>query len=254
MTEQAALAEEPSPDRAIPSFEIPGWREQLGVVAGITGRRSPDGDFDLGLASPQPAGAVIDRWLQLQAAFPHFAGAVVGRQVHGTDLGWHERLGGWCVVPGIDGHATQAAGLLLTVSVADCVPVYLLDPRRRAVALLHAGWRGTAAGILERGVELLAARAGSRPGDLIVHLGVAICGPCYQVGPEVALACGQPAAAGESTRLDLRLVLRGHAQALGVDRITVSPWCSAHHRDRFFSHRGSGGNDGRMVAFLGLEP
>src|SRR5690606_18360795 len=94
--------------------------------------------------------------------------------------------------PAIDGHATRAPGLLLAVSVADCVPVSLVDPERRAVALLHAGWRGAAAGILERGLEVLAERLLARPEDLHVHLGPAICGGCYEVGPEVHRALGLP--------------------------------------------------------------
>src|SRR5690606_25438459 len=89
-----------------------------------------------------------------------------------------------------DGHATMLADLLLAVSVADCIPVSLVDPGRRAIALLHAGWRGVAAGIITEGIAALRRLAGSSPADLHLHLGPAICGSCYEVGPEVYAALG----------------------------------------------------------------
>jgi polyphenol oxidase len=151
-----------------------------------------------------------------------------------------------------DGHATSAHGLLLTVSVADCVPVLLVDASRRAVAALHAGWRGVAAGMLESGIAAMAARAGSRPGDLRVHFGPAICGACYEVGPEVpaALGLGDP---GEKVLLDVRGVLVDRALAAGVDvtSITRSAWCTRCGESPFFSHRA--GNAERQMAVIGLR-
>lgn len=253
MADVAVLAETPVSAGSVPWFELPGWRERFGVVAGITGRGDPGAAFDLGLASDAPARAVLDRWRLLQATFPA-AGLVVARQVHGATVLWHEPRGGWTIFEGADGHAVAAPGLLLAVSVADCIPIYLVDPVKRAVALLHSGWRGTAAGILRAGVELLRTRAGSRPADLVGHAGVGICGACYEVGGDVATACGRPPESAEPVRLDLRAVIAGQARDLGISRMTVSPHCSSHHRDRFMSHRASGGGDGRMVALLGLLP
>jgi YfiH family protein len=252
MIEPAAMAERTVSGGAVPMVEVPGWREEFGVVAGLTTRGTPGQEFDLGLASEEPTRVVLDRWHRVHDAFPGFEGVVVGRQVHGTNLVWHERARGWSVFHGVDGHATQRPGILLAVSVADCVPIYFVDPVRRAAALLHSGWRGTSAGIVATGIALLTARAGSRAADLVVHCGVAICGDCYQVGKDVAGACGRPA--DGPTRLDLRAVIAEQARRQGVTRISVSPHCSAHMPDRFFSHRGSGGKAGRMVAFLGIEP
>ena len=252
MTERAVVAEQAVVGGAVPMVEIPGWREDFGVIAGLTTRGPKDQEFDLGLASEQPTRAVLGRWDQLQDAFAGFGGIVVGRQVHGREVRWHDRVNGWSIVRGVDGHATNVPGILLAVSVADCVPIYVVDPVRRAIALLHSGWRGTAAGILRAGIDLLTSRAGSRPSDLVVHCGVAICGDCYQVGSDVAGACGRPA--DGPTHLDLRGVIAEQAGGQGVGRVSVSPLCSAHMGDRFFSHRGSGGKAGRMIAFLGLEP
>ena len=110
-------------------------------------------------------------------------------QVHRPEVRWHGDPGGWLLIEGVDGHATDAPGVLLTVTIADCVPVYLADPVGRRVALLHAGWRGLAAGILEAGVGLLSSR-GSSAADILMHCGVSICGNCYEVGSEVFAALG----------------------------------------------------------------
>jgi copper oxidase (laccase) domain-containing protein len=119
------------------------------------------------------------------------------------------------------------------------------------VALLHSGWRGTAAGILARGVELLVARTGARAPELVMHCGVGICGACYEVGREVMDGCGAAAAGPGPWHLDLRERLAEQGSALGIGEITVSGWCSAHDREQFYSHRASAGCDGRMVAYLG---
>ena len=146
--------------------------------------------------------------------------------------------------------------------------------RYGVVALLHAGWRGTAAGILERGVELVKRHGFVRAADVVMHCGVGICGSCYEVGSEVLerLTPGRrprvnPGEAGLGTagqrprvsrteglpgHVDLRGVLIQQAAELGLSEVSVSPWCSAHDREHFFSHRASGGRDGRMVAYLGL--
>jgi hypothetical protein len=157
------------------------------------------------------------------------------------------------LLEGVDGHATDRAGLLLAVTVADCVPVYLVDPVSRRVALLHAGWRGAAAGILRAGLELLAAH-GSMVDDIIMHCGAAICGRCYEVGSEVFQALELPLPAGGRGLLDLRRVLERQARSMGVTHVSLSDFCSAHDSAHFFSHRASRGADGRMVAYLGLLP
>lgn len=251
MTEPVALAETAGVAVGVPWFEIPGWRGEFGVIAGVTGRGDPKAPFDLGLAGTAPIGAVLERWRAIGRAFPGIQGIVVGRQVHGTRVLWHDGVTDLSIREGADGHATRTAGILLAVSLADCVPVYLVDPVARAVALLHSGWRGTAGRILAAGVAALRAQAGSAPQDLVMHAGVGICGACYEVGTEVASACGRPSA-GSPTWLDLRALIAEQAMAEGIRRVSVSTECSAHHRGRFMSHRASGGRDGRMVALLGF--
>ena len=238
------VAEVPVGDAAVPRLELTDWAERYGLVAGITTR-----PLSLGLWSDEPVGQVIGRWRAFRAAFgARFPAIVLAHQVHGTEVQWHEGLPeGWLILDGIDGHATNDRGLLLTITVADCIPVYLAVPHKGAIALVHAGWRGTASGILQRGVELLKWRSFAKAGDIVMHCGVGICGDCYEVGSEVADRFGLAGA----SHLDLRDILAQQARDLGIQDVSISPWCSAEGRDRFFSHRASGGRDGRMVAYLG---
>jgi copper oxidase (laccase) domain-containing protein len=190
----------------------------------------------------------MDRWLAFRRAMAGFHALVLGNQVHGVELMTLNAGTGWIQVEGIDGWITTTPGILLTVTIADCVPVYLVAPG--GVALLHAGWRGTASGILGRGVRRLVEELGCAVGDIVMHCGVGICGSCYEVGSEVMTGCGLPAEGPGPWHIDLRERLSADAAALGVGLISTSPWCSAHDRP-FYSHRASGGNDGRMVAYLG---
>jgi YfiH family protein len=228
------------------------WREELGLVAGITGRGSEAGrGFDLGLWSEAPVGEVMRRWRLFAAALPGFSTVVLGNQVHGTEVRAVGPVGGWLRVEGVDGWVTTAPGVLLTVTVADCIPVYLAVPGR-GVALLHAGWRGTAAGILARGVAALEAARKAGRSEIVMHCGVGICGACYEVGAEVMAGCGLPSEGTGPWHLDLRQRLAEQASRLGLQRITTSPYCSAHDQSTFYSHRASRGSDGRMVAYLGM--
>jgi YfiH family protein len=219
----------------------------LGVTAFTTTRSS--GSF--GLGSTEPVHAVMERWSHLLAdcrwlGAPAFACA---GQVHGAAIEWHgPGWQGWLRGRERDGHVTASPGIALAVTVADCTPVFVAHPAGH-VAVLHAGWRGTAAGILERGVAALGA-LGAPADELVMHCGPAICGACYEVGPEVLTAVtGRPATA--PARLDLRAALAERARAVGVRDVSVSGWCTRCHHDRFFSHRA--GDAGRQLGVI-LRP
>ena len=247
----AALDEEPIAGEP-PRLELRRWREELGLVAGITGRGSEPGPgFDLGLWSGAPVGEVMRRWRLLRSAMPGFSSMVLGNQVHGTEVRTVGAAGGWLQVDGVDGWVTTTPGVLLMVTVADCIPVYLAVPGR-GIALLHAGWRGTAGGILTRGTAALLSATRAVATEVIMHCGVGVCGKCYEVGSEVMAGCGVTARGRGPWHLDLRQVLRGQAEALGIRTVTTSARCSAHERPTFYSHRASGGTDGRMAAYLGM--
>jgi YfiH family protein len=160
---------------------------------------------------------------------------------HGT--GWR----GWLRMRGVDGHFTTAPGTALAITIADCTPVFVAHPGG-AVAALHAGWRGTAARILDAGLDLFEAN-GFPAAECAIHLGPAICAGCYEVGPEVLSAIhGRPVAV--KGRLDVRAVLASQAEARGVHDLSISPCCTRCDGDRFFSHRG--GDNGRQLGIIAL--
>lgn len=250
------VAEEEAPGD-VPLLLHAEWAERFPwLVQGTTGAGSPEEPFDLGLSGAQPVGPVLERWRRLRA----HAGArtvVHARQVHGAESWVHRERGapGITVMDGVDGHLTDLPGLLLAVSVADCVPVSVVDGRRRAVALFHAGWRGAAAGIVERGIRLLGEGYGSDPADVWLHCGPAICGTCYEVGPEVHAALRPERAPPPApSPVDLRAAIAGRAREAGVpaERITLSTHCTRCGPGRFFSHRG--GSPARQMGVLGIRP
>lgn len=251
----ARVVTEVSVPGAPPRVEHPGWRDDMPWLAQGTTARAPDGaPYDMGLFGAMPVRDAMVRWTALRSA-TDCPRAVHSRQVHRAAIAPHDRGGpGLFAGDGHDGHVTATPGLLLTVSTADCVPAFLVDAERRAVALVHAGWRGAAGGVLEAGIAALAA-GGSRPEDLLLHLGPAICGACYEVGPEVFDALGEPVPSAPAT-VDLRAVLERRALVAGLrgDRITTSAHCTrceAAGRREFHSHRA--GDPERQIAYLGLR-
>ncbi len=215
----------------------------IGVEAFTTTRAA--GDYGLGEGEP-PAEAVA-RWHALQQELgsiaPHVASA---KQVHGTKVLEHAAGGeGWTRHEGADGHVSFAPGVACVVTIADCVPVFIAHPSG-AIALLHAGWRGTAGRIVERGITRMVER-GFEAADLKVHFGPAICGRCYQVGPDVfeQLTGWQTI---RNRNVDLRALLAEQAKELGVRQLSASPHCTRCDNDRFFSHRA--GDAGRQVSVI----
>lgn len=246
----AELRESPC-ETAAPSverFELETWRTRYGVVAGITSRAA---DFTLNGAPP--TGTAAASWEALGHEFARdFPAVVVGYQSHGTAVLTHQAVSSpWTAWPDVDGHVTGERGLLLAVTVADCVPVYLAVPDRPVVGLLHAGWRGLAAGIIEAGVAAIRMLSEPSSDAIVSHCGIAICGDCYEVGPEVVLQVKGERATGPS-RLDLREQILARLGRLGAADTTSSPWCTVHDGSRFHSHRGSHGRAGRMLAYVGM--
>lgn len=173
---------------------------------------------------------------------------LAGRQVHGAELTWRDEApspNGF-VEPGsglgeADGQATATAGLAPLVFVADCLPVALSG--ERGVAMIHCGWRGLAAGIVERGVDEVGATAAA------IGPGIGPC--CYEVGDEVLDAfavLGPGVAAGRM--LDLPEVARRLLDRAGVERIEVSGLCTSCSPELFFSHRRDRGRTGRQAGLV----
>jgi YfiH family protein len=175
------------------------------------------------------------------------------RQVHGAAV----RTAPWEGTPEADASIASAPGDLLGIETADCLPVLLVDPVRRAVGAAHAGWRGTVAGVAPAAVAAMVA-AGSRASDLLAALGPAIGACCYEVGPDVEAAFGpegarffRPGPRGRA-HVDVRSANRAQLVATGLrdDAIHDVLDCTVC-TPGYFSYRRDGKGAGRMINFVG---
>lgn len=171
----------------------------------------------------------------------------VGGQVHGprlTAVGRGRAGSGYDgpdgVIPETDGLHSGTAGIALAVATADCVPVILAGEGR--IAVVHAGWRGVAAGIVDRSIGLF-----DQPRSIRAAIGPAAGGCCYEVGEDVVLAVASGTAGSVVSikkpgrpHLDLAATIARTCRALGVSKVEVAGSCTIHEEDRFFSHRRQG--------------
>jgi hypothetical protein len=190
-----------------------------------------------------------------------------------------------------DALLTEEAGILLSVRTADCLPVLLVDPKHRAVAAVHAGWRGALGRLLEKAVGEMRRVHGSEPETLLAVLGPSIRACCYEVGEEVREAfqgrfpnadkffrkVSEPPASHRQKRalsflimqppghdsayapplhLDLIAVARDQLLAAGLapHHVAVVDFCTACRTDLFYSYRQEGIRTGRMLAVIGICP
>lgn len=187
---------------------------------------------------------------------------------------------------------TAQPGIVLGIRVADCMPILLVDRERRAIAAVHAGWRGALNRIVEKTAGEMCRSFNSRPQDLLAAIGPSIRKCCYEVGPEVVDAfCGAfpngegffhkvPATPEESrmalryqtlftlqappghqveerkAHLDLAAVARYQLEQTGIppSQIYMADYCTACRTDLFFSYRKEGIRAGRMLAVIGMRP
>lgn len=235
------------------------WRERDGVswleadlggaraafstrLGGISG--PPFDTLNLGLLTADAKDAVVENRGRLVAALGFDRDQVVfARQVHGTDLIDHrvESPGGLVEA---DGHVVSEPGLAPLVFVADCLPVALSGPG--GVAMVHAGWRGLAGGILAAGAEAVEATSAA------IGPGIGPC--CYEVGDEVLAAfsgLGESVARGRM--LDLPRVAQRLLVEAGVGRIESAGLCTSCEQELFFSHRRDEGRTGRQAGIAWIE-
>ncbi|WP_084319416.1 polyphenol oxidase family protein [Deferrisoma camini] len=214
-------------------LEAPGLSAVRGLVHGFTTRAA--GSFSAGPPAGWPA-AAGGRRLRLL------------RQVHGAAVVGPEHPD---PLPEADAWAGRPPpGVLLGVRTADCVPVILCHPRTRTLAVVHAGWRGTAAGVVTSALEAL----GAPRQEVVAAVGPAIGGCCYEVGPEVVRALGPgpwATRAGRRWIVDLRGRVEAELVRAGVppgriERVGGCTGCG----EGFFSHRARA-DTGRMLAFAG---
>jgi polyphenol oxidase len=166
-------------------------------------------------------------------------------------------------VPECDALITDQPGLALIITAADCVPVFLYDPVRRAIGAVHAGWRGTVAGIAGRTVAALVQTYGCRPADIRAAVGPSIGPCCYEVDDvvaqplrayygEAAEALLEPGRAPGKYMLNLWEANSLDLRRAGVSLAEVAGVCTACGVDRLFSHRAEAGRAGRGAAVIAL--
>jgi YfiH family protein len=196
---------------------------------------------------------------------------VSGQQVHGDEIaivdsavGARGAVGGRPALRSTDGLVTTSEGLYLLALFADCVPLLLYDPRRKAVGLVHAGWRGTMAQIATKAVRTMQEGFGSSPEDIRVGIGPSIGPCCYTVGPEVVeafrlstVSLNAIVSSGGDGKTFLNLWEANRLSLLQVgvrpENIELAEVCTACHVDRFFSHRSEVTEEGRFGALIGLK-
>ena len=160
-----------------------------------------------------------------------------------------------CIGEG-DALVTNQRGLTLEIRTADCYPVLLADTKNRTVAAIHAGWRGTAAGIVPAAIEKMATLYGTRAGDIVVAIGPGIGPCCYEVGSEVAQQFAATCVQARQGKLYLDLALENRQQALraGVveSQIEVNGLCTFCQAKQFYSFRREKELAGRMRSVIGI--
>jgi hypothetical protein len=283
--------------------ELPWLVHGFSTRVGGFSRAYGKGDLNLGFTKEDAKSAVERN----RRAFLHKVGAASGRRSernshptvwpivtlrqvhsdiihridsHSVDAG-HDLLAG-------DGLLTATPGLLLGIQAADCLPVILVDAKRRAVGVFHAGWRGTVKRIVEKGVGQMQHWFGSRPRDLKAAVGPGIHACCYNVGDDVRakfesqfpyagklfrevkdsdpvrekypllfLTARAPGHGELPNRIFLDLVEANRQQLLeaGVSSKSIrsSPLCTNCNSDLLFSYRGEKGKTGRMMGVVGIR-
>ena len=177
----------------------------------------------------------------------------IPEQVHSTVVEFARFPG---MYPAADGLVTTNSNILLTLKVADCVPVYLYEPRKNMIGLVHSGWRGTVGKIVPNAIQLMQ-KNGAETGEIRCFLGPAIGICCYEVGVEVAHKFDDEAKMKLEDRkwkvgLHDQISLQLASSGIPEENIQTSDMCTYESRD-CHSYRRDGDNVGRMFAFMELK-
>lgn len=163
-----------------------------------------------------------------------------------------------------DGLMTATPGVSLVVFASDCIPVLLYDPERRVIAAVHAGWRGTASGIVTRAVDKMADVYDCRPENILAAIGPGICRHCFETHEDVPnammAAMGTPVLHHVQIKengkfsVDLKGInaMRLEQAGLNPENISVCDECPSCLSDKYWSHRKTGNNRGSMAAVIQL--
>ena len=231
------------------------------IVHAFSTRRSERNDFALG------AGAASNPLVQMNRIRFVASVGVVGwpvlklKQVHSGIVRVMEDTSAAGEAVEGDAAITSLAGVLLSVQTADCVPILLADLQARAVAAIHAGWRGTAAHIVETTLRELERQYSIAPQDVVAAIGPHIGPCCYEIGDEVVEAIQDSLAIERrpewaKPHLNLAEANRRQLSRAGVpeEQIEISSLCTRCREDLFFSYRRDGTRTGHMLSIIGIAP
>ena len=242
----------------------PSWADRFPqLVVGQSTRAGgvslpPFDSLNLGLHTQDDAAAVEENRRRLATSFGFRPEQLSGgHQIHSDQLACLETPGQY---DGCDAFMTDRQDILLSVTVADCVPVLIVDPTRQLIAAAHAGWKGTAARIAYKTVARLEQQYGSAPQDCWAFIGASIGFDDFEVGPEVGIQFAEHLRRGPDSRgkyfVDLKGANREQLIAAGLlaEQIDISPVSSLSQPELVFSHRASGdGRTGRGLAIIGYR-
>jgi len=221
----------------------------------------------VGGASPEPYGlnlsfSVGDAQANVEENRRRFFGAVgidpqrtaIPRQRHTSAIRSAPRPGHY---EECDALTTDVNGVYLSVSVADCAPVFIYDPDRRVLGCVHAGWRGTQKQIVSASVARMAKEYGSLPASLVTFIGPCAGSCCYEVGKDVAALFDEGCRSVRDGKiyLDLKKAIAAQLYSAGVpdSHVEVSDDCTICGTEYYHSFRRDGDKSGRMVAFIGMN-
>lgn len=263
-------------NRGVPYIYYPQL-EETGVVHGFSTRLGgvSEGIFssmNLSFSRGDNPERVMENFRRMGDAIGFNPEAVVlSAQTHTTNVirvGYKERGLGITrdkIYSDVDGMITNEKGIMLSCSFADCVPLYLVDPKAGAIGLSHSGWRGTVGKIGKITVEKMQEEFGCNPKDILAAIGPSICMDCYEVSEDVAQqfkeaydneVIGRMLLEKENGKYQLNLweACRENFLEAGImpEHIVMPQICTCCNPELLYSHRASHGKRGALASFLML--
>jgi len=219
--------------------------------------QSPYSSLNLGLYTKDDINTVQANRDQFFEALGFSEATTFGAfQVHGEQV-YHAEQGGQ--IKGYDAFITNKPGLLLSATIADCVPVLIFDAQTNSIAAIHAGWKGTVAKIVVKTLNRMQEQFGTKPEDCFAYIGTCIDACSFEVDEDVAQHFEPAFKIWDDKKgkyfVDLKTTNRNLLQSSGLpeNQIEISPYCTVVHNDHFFSHRAEKGVTGRMLAVIGIK-
>lgn len=256
-------------DRQLPFLQFEGLKEQRDLQHAVFTRQggvspAPFSSLNLSVSVPDDRDNVYANRRRAYGLYGRDTDSVVhAHLVHGASVARVSRADDGTWAPHVDGIITDEAGCALTMNFADCAPIFLYDPHKRAIGIGHAGWKGAMVDLPGAMVRAMQEAFGCDPQTLLGAVGPCIGACCYEVGQEV-IAAAQAAfpepqsllidKGGPRPYFDLPEANRQNLARAGVRHIELSGYCTSCRTDLFYSHRAEKGRTGRFGAILMLSP